>query len=334
MTENPRLSETLDAAWRAYLRSERRTGKIIRTHVWASMERECTRAMALDLLHPEDQPEWSDEQLGRFKRGNERERSVMAMLGQIGPEHRPPFEVIGGQESFEVTDRDGTLLITGKIDGRLRMADGRRPIVEVKSGDSVRNIERFEDFERSPWTRKMPAQLLTYMLAKNEPDGLFIIDKPGIPTFIEVRLLDHLERPERFLQKARIAVDARFGRAPLPDFIDRPEECRRCDHFGKTCAPPVTLGDALSLVTDEYLIAAAETKKATQEAANANEKATETLKKALRGIPEALVGPYVVRGKWQPDTKYEIPADVKAQYAKRVEQGKWMPKFEEHGIAD
>jgi hypothetical protein len=148
--------------------------------------------------------------------------------------------VLGVAALSALRDRDGELLIVGKMDGRLKFADGATPIFEVKSGDAVRHVDSLDDLDRSPWTAHHVDQLLAYLLADEEEWGLLILDKPEGPTFLRVNLFDHLERAESFLRDARTAIDARFDRAPLPAYTQDASECRRCPHLGKSCAPPRT----------------------------------------------------------------------------------------------
>jgi hypothetical protein len=329
------LAESIEAAWRDYLRSQRHSGAQTRSYLWASGRRDCIRRMALDLLHPEDQEAFTDETLGRFKRGEEREAAVVAFLMQIGPRASRPFQVVGGQERFEIRDRDGTLLLVGRTDGRLQFADSKeRPVFEIKSGRTIENVETLEDLGKSKWTSHHLDQLLAYLLANNEPLGLFILDRPGVPTILEVRLEDHLERAEAFLQEARIAIDARFGRAPLPPFTDQPALCRECPHFGKSCAPPVNFGEGLKILTEPRLVLLAELIASKGEDAKSVEKAKEELKKITRGQTETLCGPLIIRGKTKASTKYEIPDEVKQQYAKYDPEGQWVTTFEPHGVTD
>lgn len=353
------LSATLTGAWVEYLKSTRQGGRTPRDYVWASGSRDCWRQMALDLMHPEDGPEWTPDQLERFQRGNEREHSVIARLHQIGPRCSPPFQVIGGQERFEIRDRDGTLLIVGKIDGRMEfrwnvpanvspgwdLEDGsprelpppttRRwaPIFEVKSGQSYAYIETVEDLDNSPWTRRAADQLLAYAYAKGEPDVLLVVDRPRMPLFLTLHLEDHLAKVERFLQGARAAVEARRG-GPLPPFTENTAVCRRCDHFGKTCAPPVDYGTGLQVVTDERLIQAAETIAKHGDTAKDVARAEKELKEALRKVPQAICGPLLITGKPQAKTTTELPEELKAKYTKTDPEGAWKVSFQPHGVTD
>jgi hypothetical protein len=330
------LSAVLEGAWAEHLRGSRSGGvRAKRTYVYASGSRDCTRHMALDLMHPEDEPVWTDDQLERFRRGNEREASVIARLMQIGPRCSPPFDVIEGQRRFEIQDRDGRVIIVGKIDGRLKFQGMQRhPIFEVKSGQTFANVETAEDLERSPWTRRGADQLLAYAYSENEEEAILVVDRPKMPRFLVLRLEDHLQRVERFLQNARRAVNSALDGESLPDFTTDLSLCKRCEHFGRSCAPPVDFGGGLVVLTDEESVRHAEAIAKNEEAATEYEKAEKFLKEKLRGVPQAVVGPLVYRGKPGGMTTYDIPKEVKEQYKKFDPAGKWIGSFERHGIAD
>jgi len=80
--------------------------------------------MSLDLLFPEDEQQPDPDALSRFARGIASEDAVVATLMQVGPRCDPPFRVAEGQRRIEVRDDDGTLLVTGKLDGRLSFGHG------------------------------------------------------------------------------------------------------------------------------------------------------------------------------------------------------------------
>ena len=322
----------LEAAWTAHLRAGRWEGGAPRTYVYASGRRDCKRAMALDLLHPEDWPVPAPDALERMERGKEREASIVARLQQIGPRCPVPFQVIEGQHRFEVKDRDGTVLIVGKIDGRLRFATREQPVFEIKSGESFRRIETLEDFERSPWTRHAPDQLLSYLLAEGEPWGFFVIDRPGLPKLIRVDLEDHLDRAEAFLQEARLAIDAKAGKVPMPPFTQDAGSCRRCSHYGKSCAPPLDFGEGAAMITDERLIDLAEVRERSAEAHQEYEEADKELKAALRGIELGVLGPFLVSGKWGRSTRLEFPSEeCKKQFQVVDPKGRFLLTIEREG---
>jgi hypothetical protein len=306
----------LMAAWEGELRAKDQIGEPgPRDRVYASGRRSCLRAMALDLLHPGDRGLLTADALERMRRGTEREAAIVARLMQVGPRCATPFEVIEGQKRFEIRDRDGTLLIAGKVDGRLKFATKDRPVFEVKSGETFQRATCLEDLDYSPWTRHALDQLLSYLLSQGEPWGFFIIDRPAVPLFLRVNLEEHLTRAEAFLRDARTAIDARFGRVGMPAFTQDRAECRRCDHFRKSCTPPADYGPGVQVITDERLITLAEIRDRNRAAAKEYEHADKELKGALRGVEEGLLGDFLIRGRWQKKTKVELPEDVKQKYS-------------------
>lgn len=313
-------------AWSSHLRSLRDSGpRRPREYVYASGRRECVRRMALDLISPEDEDPFSDDALERMERGNEREHAIIARLHQIGPRCMPPFSVVEGQSHFEIKDpKDGVLLIRGRLDARLQFDRFTKPVCEVKSGQTFQNVERLEDLDRSPWTKHALDQLLAYLMAWKEPNGIFIIDRPRLPVFLPVYLEEHRERAESFLRDARVAGDAARG-GELPPFIQNAAECRRCPHFGKTCSPPaLDYGAGMKVISDPELEEAARIREANRDAAKAYDKADAALKEALRGVESALLGPFAVSGKWQRLTKYDVPKEVKEKYRTVDEKGKFL----------
>lgn len=283
--------------------------------IYASRRRACVRAMALDLMHPEDDVINDAEAIERLRRGRDAERLSVSRLMTIGGSADPAFEVVGGQDSFVLRDRDGVALISGRIDGRLWFPkEKQRVVFEVKSGRSYEDAESIEDLDRGVWTAHAVDQLLAYLLGHGEPAGLFIIIRGGVPRFIPVVLEEHLDRAETFLRDARAAIDARFERAEMPAFTDRKALCSRCPHYGKSCVPPAGFGDGVAVIDNPALEDAAAMYAETKAAAEANAAAWKALTRELRGIERGVLGRFAVSGRWSSSTRYEIPDEVKQSY--------------------
>lgn len=295
------LVSIVETAWReATKRSKGRDVPPKRTYVYASGWRQCVRSMALDMLHPEDN-DFDEDSLERMDQGDAFEDEVYAKLLQAGRLSDPPFKVAHGQRHFELQDRKGRKLISGKLDGALEISGFRMPIpFEVKGGKSVERIERLEDFELSPWTRPMPRQLASYLLGTETPLGFFVLRTGALPRFVPVLLDDVLEMAEQFLKAAEIATEAAHGERKLPDYDRRLEVCSRCPHYDRTCIPPHELKPA-EILTDDMV---ARIKRRDQLEANAKEfrKLDKGLKKELRGAELAVGGGWIARGHWQAGT--------------------------------
>lgn len=306
-----------------------------RGHVWASGRRRCVRSMALDLMYPQEG--WEDvdvERLARMHGGQHRERAIITDMMQFGPRCSPPFEVVEGQARVEIRDRDGTLLISGKKDGAIRFQGERQSVpFEVKSGVSFSRVESLDDLERSPWTRHAPDQLLTYQLANAVPLGLLIIDRPGVPLWLPLVLEENLERAEGFMVDARTAIDTRFGRRPLPPFIDDQNECKRCPHMGKSCAPPLDFGPGVRFLDDPDVEAALKIRETSRDAHLDYERADRVLKR-LRGMVNVICGDFHILGKWQRRKVTEVPKEIADKYTTTKEDGAWIMDVERVPVTD
>ena len=348
------IAESIQRAYEKFIESEeKRSAQGQRPYVYASSWSACTRQMALDMLRPDVKPPFPLDTLANFRRGNDRARDIKADITRVGRHCDPPFDVVGAEERFELRDKKNRVVIVGKVDFRLKFhgQKGSAP-VETKSWhpNLIQGVKTFSDLFANRWTRKGAFQLLAYMLATNEPVGFMLLDRPGIPRPIEVKLFDWLDKIEDFLQRAEVAMDAReqytrimgapvgpeaslqAAEAELPPFTDDASECRVCPFFGSACQPPLKFEGA-SIVTDEVEIQKIERLAAIQDMPEIEEHAVldKWAKKRFRGILSAVVGKCIVQGKWQKDTKYELTEEaqaqietIKAPFAKKVEQGKWF----------
>ncbi|SRR5258706_2330354 len=294
-------------------------------NVWASGIKDCAREMALDMTHPEDRGELPVQAFHRMKMGVEYEENLISRLRAAGRRANPTFEVIEQQVRFSVNDRDGLLLLTGKIDGRIKFSTGQSFIFEAKSGDTYMDIENLYEFGESPWSRNAPKQLGAYLLKSGDDLGFFIVpSRKNVINMIPVHLDDAmLAEMERVLVDVRGAVLHRLGKGPIPEFTKDPTNCRRCSHFSKSCIPPLQ-SEAVEIVHDDFAERACGTILEDREAAKRYEKAREYLSARMRGKERTVVGDYLVIGKSSALTKYEIPDEIKAQYKTSDPAGKFQ----------
>src|SRR5262245_22381954 len=248
----------IELAWHAYLTAHARPAQQPHASVYASAYRVCERRMVYELTGTPDQvPPWPTDVLAKFRRGDDRERNLLADLARIGRDAKPPFRVVSQQEHFKLHDRKGRVAITGKVDARLA-TDGVRAPVEVKACSPlvVDRIETFSDLFTQPWTRSGAYQLLAYLYGAGEAYGFLLLDRAGVPRLLPVELDAHLDQMEEFLARAERVLDHRDA-GTLPDYLDDAPECQRCPWYGGTCNPPITSASA-TVLTDPDLEAALE----------------------------------------------------------------------------
>lgn len=307
-----------------------------RNYIYASSRRACRRRMVLEATHPSYFPDFDVDAKARFIRGEQREIDLRQALERVGQLCMPSFTVEGQQERITIHDRKGRKVIVGKIDCKIKWESRVKWPTEFKSWSPfiTDKIFEFADLMRSPWTKSGAYQLLSYLYKFEEPYGLLVLDRPGLPRLIKVSLEDNIEMMEEFLQDATIAVD-HIEAETLPGFIDDPEECKRCPLLGSHCNPPMSY-DGADVITDEETIAKverlAELEKGIADAGLEEYENLDTwAKKRFRGVTMAIAGKCLVQGKWQRDTKYSLTDEAKKQieaikkpFAEKVEKGKFF----------
>lgn len=322
-------------AWSEFVASGRSApGK--RHNVYASSYRACVRQMVLEMTAGDQVKPFSPDTLANFRRGQDRERDLLADLKKIGRNADPSFETVGEQERFELKDHKGRVAISGKVDCRLRINGTRISApLEVKSWNVnlTSRVKTFADLMENRWTRSGAMQILCYLLGAQEEFGFLLLDRPGIPTLLPVELFANLHHVEDFLKKAECAMDHKEAGA-LPDYIDNPGECRYCPFFGSACNPPLLFKGA-TVLTDPKLLLDLEQWEELRPAAKEFDRLDDEIKERLRGTESAIAGPFVLSGKWQKQTKYNFPDEpTKRKFQVSDPKGKFVLTIEKVGVSD
>lgn len=306
------LAASIKAAWAAYLTQKARPGTP-HEYVYASSWRACERRMVYELVAADKQPPFPPEVLAKFRRGEDRERDLLADLSRIGRDADPAFSLVSQQERFALKDHKGRTAIVGKVDARLQVAGVRAPLeVKAWSPQLVDRIETFDDLFESPWTRSGGYQLLSYLYGAGEPFGFLLLDRSGLPQLVPVELDANLDRMEEFLSRAERVLDHRHA-GTFPDFLDDAAECRRCPWYGHTCNPPLNAVGA-QVLADPELEAALERREQLKAAAEEFSHLDKDIKARLRGVESGIAGAFQIIGKWGKQSRVELPENLKKQY--------------------
>jgi hypothetical protein len=300
------FTDSIVAGWREFLKG--RPPSPPHSYVYASAWRACTRRMVLDMTDCDKLPPFEAEQLANFRRGEDRERDLLADLAKIGRNAPIPFQVVGQQERFEVRDRKGRVCIVGKRDAEIKFEDGTRAPLEVKSWsqNTVAHIAEFADLFKSPWTRSGAYQLLAYLYGFGRPLGFMLLDRHGLPLPVAVELEPHLAEMEDFMTRAELALDhAQAG--TLPDFIDDPEECQRCPFMGSVCNPNLQYS-AAQVLEDAELAATLERRTELESAWREYKALDELAKKRLKNIDLGICGKFLIEGNQVNRKAYAVKA--------------------------
>jgi hypothetical protein len=282
-----------------------------RNYVYASGIKPCARRMALDMQATEERVD--AEGAARMMRGTERETDVIRLLEDAGKWADPRFRVVQGELPVKIKGRDGSPLLSGRLDGRL-MVEGMagKPPFEVKSGRVAERCFRYEDFARSPWGWSYPRQLLVYLLSTGEEFGYLVLDTGGLPRLVPVVLEDHLDDAEEALRLSEEAVAA-VKAGELPPFVRDIKICKSCPFYMGACSPPVDYGEGFGIITDERVIEALEVRARTSDAAGQYDKADKEVKAILKGSGHegsAIAGRFLIEQTWQRSNTLEIPAPL------------------------
>lgn len=322
------VGNAISKAWSEFVSSDNRQ-MTKRNNVYATGFKECTRQMVLDMTHGDTLPGYDADTLARFRRGNDRERDLMADLKKIGRNCDPSFEVAGEQERFELKGKKGRVIITGKIDGRLafhrykdlKFLQGQRSApVEAKAWNAnlVAQIQTYDDLFKSRWTKSGAYQILSYIYAENVPIGFFLLDRSGLPALVPVELYPNLDKMEKFLEKAETAMGHKDA-GTLPDYTTEKEECKFCPHFGRNCNPPMTFGAGAQVFTDPEVVQKAE-RLLELEGKLSDEEWSEYAKLdkwkgvQFRGVETGIVGGLLIIGKWKKKKELIVPEDKQAEF--------------------
>jgi hypothetical protein len=318
------IAESIGTSWARFLSASARP-QTPHPYLYASSWRSCERRSVYEMTQPAQLPAHPPELRARFRRGDDRERDLLADLTRIGRDSEPPFKVIGQQERFTLRDRKGRTCIVGKVDARLDVA-GSRPPLEVKAWSPflVDRIETFDDLFTMPWTQSGAYQLLAYLFGAGEPFGFLLLDRSGVPKLLPVELEPNYGRVEDFLVKAERVMD-HYEAGTLPDFLDDdPAECKRCPWYGAVCNPPLSAPGAMEILSDPVLEAALERREQLKAAGKEFVDLDEEIKKRLRGIERGVAGAFTIHGRWSKQSRVELPVALKKQYTVTDPHGRFL----------
>lgn len=258
---------------------------------WASDIGECNREMYYSIVDWDKKPLPAPELIARFETGNEQEKKVIINLLSLD------FEVVEGQKHFEIKDRKGRVIISGRIDGKI-IWQGKKYPFEVKSMNPniYHNVNTMEDFNKYHWTRKYPKQMQSYLFSENLEEGLFIVtDCLGHFKIIPISI--NLEEMELIMQRSELVMTAVDIKEP-PAFHKDASTCRRCWAFGRVCHPPINVNE-MQVITDVEM----ELKLSRREELKANNSEYEDLDKEIKeyfkGKESAVCGDFMITGKKQ-----------------------------------
>jgi CRISPR/Cas system-associated exonuclease Cas4 (RecB family) len=198
---------------------------------------------------------WQDKKLhdvrlqAIFDEGNEQEKIVLAELAKAG------IMIVEQQSAFSIPDIDGSVLITGHIDGVILESNDSSSYnaypIEIKSMNPniFAKVNSEDDLMLKSWTKAYLAQIQIYMKMKNATKAYFILkDKSNgtikeIEVFFNPELYDACERVAREINQ-HVKADT------YPDRISDIDKCKMCS-FNHICLPDIDFGKELQIHDDK-----------------------------------------------------------------------------------
>lgn len=245
----------------------------------------------------------------RFEEGNNQERNLLVKLLQMG------FQVVEGQKRFEILDRNGRVIMTGRIEGKVIFNAKYYPF-EIKSMNPniYAGIETFEDFAKYNHTAKYPKQLMSYMFSENLDEGFFLLtDCLGHFKIIPIKLDYAMMEGE--MQNCTLVMDAVEKKTPPPFHTDK-AVCRKCWACKTACFPDLDFGDGVQVIDDDELLNNLNRRQELAPMANEFAKLDKEIKdKAKDNYKHAICGNYEMVVK-------EYPINYKAKEAYTIQAKK------------
>lgn len=286
----------------------------------------CDRKLVHDILDWEKKAPFPVQAYRNFERGDVTEAFAVQLLGKLG------YRLIGEQTDYY----DKALNLSGRIEGFI-VADDRQTkiLAEIKSGagdwlrpllslrddrlcehDYLLSMIREHEFGRSYYT-----QTQIYLFLKGLAAALLIVwDVPRWrPIPIPIPL--DWEFAHNMVERAK-KINRAISLKRLPDYIREEKVCTRCPHYGRACNPPIVT-DAVDVILDPDIIAKLERHEIIKPIGLEYKDLDEELKdefKAPDKKPIIAAGPFIVKVKEHLTTTYDVPKDIKQQFAKKSTQ--------------
>ncbi len=233
-----------------------------------------------------------------FDDGNLHEEGVLWDLQEAG------FKIIEQQRPFEWKKYQ----ITGKVDAKI-LDDDRAIPIEIKSLNPYawEKINSIKDMTNSKFVflRKYPAQLTLYLLLDEEEEGLFILKNRSNGKLKQIPLYLDYDYAETLIQKAE-RINHHVEAGTLPERIPWEEGfCENCP-FSHICLPPHEEKGAL--LDDPDLELKLDRRGELKPLVDEFNELDSEIKNRLKEIPEAVIGNWIIKGKWIDKKEYTVQA--------------------------
>ena len=252
-----------------------------------------------------------------FEEGNIHEAAELRILQEAG------FRIIEQQRAFEWKEKE----LSGHIDAIVIGEDGKRYPLEIKScsPNVFRVIQKSEALDlihaRQHWLQKYPAQIILYMLMGNYEEGVLWFKEKvsGKRKQLNISLNDPavLEYGEQILKRLE-KVNGMIKRGEEPP-VGRIDACAGCPFEKTVCFPGLDFGEGADILDDSELLEKLDRLEELRDGKEEYDAIWSELKEKFQGKSAIIGAKWIVESKKQVRTEYQIPQDVKKQYATQKE---------------
>jgi len=243
-----------------------------------------------------------------FDLGNIFEDVVLTDLKQAG------FTIVEQQRPFFYPDFN----ISGHIDAKI-LIDGKAVPLEIKSASPYvfNAINSINDMKKSKYVymQKYPAQLNIYMLMSNIERGVFIFKNKSTGQMKEIWCDLDWELADSLCKKAQ-RINEHVVNGTLPEPVDNDAICEGCEYV-HICLPE-RAGKEMKIIDDTDFETLLDRYDELKKIMKEYDELDREIKARLDGVEKLTVGHWFIERKLRKTTRYELPDELKAQYAKEV----------------
>jgi len=277
----------------------------------------CTRYLVFERTKWQEKT-LHDERLQMvFDLGNDMEARVLKDLTEAG------LTIIEQQRSFSWPEYQ----ITGHIDAKC-LIDGTAYPIEIKSMSpfAYDKTNSVQDMLKSKYAymRSYPAQMMLYLLMDNKEKGFFICKNKTSGAMKEIPVELDYDMGESLLQKATV-INTHVANKTLPDPIEYDENvCSECGYV-HICTPD-RIGKEVEVIDNQELEELLNRREELSPSAKEYDEIDKRISEIVNGKEKLLVGNWFITGSWRQTTKYNVPTDIKSQYAEKSQY--WVKKIQ------
>ena len=250
-----------------------------------------------------------------FDLGNVLEEIVLNDLKDAG------FKIIEQQRPFFYSDFN----ISGHIDAKVQI-DSKAIPLEIKSTSPFvfNAVNSVDDMKKSKYVymQKYPAQLNIYMLMSNIDRGVFIFKNKSTGAMKEIWCELDWELADSLCKKAQ-RINEHVVNGTLPEPVDNDAICEGCEYV-HICLPE-RAGKEMKIIDDTDFETLLDRYDELKKIMKEYDELDREIKARLDGVEKLTVGHWFIERKLRKTTRYELPDELKAQYAKVT--FKWVTRM-------